>query len=89
MGKAMVDFFAEPVRSELIPGFKSVHKSVMKTGAIGCGISGSGPSVFALSDNLETGREIATLMHKEFQNNGLDSITYTSKINKAPPIILD
>ncbi len=89
MGKSMVDFFAEPVRSELIPGFKSVHKSVMKTGAIGCGISGSGPSVFALSDNLKKGKEIAKLMHEEFQNNGLDSITYTSKINKNPPNILD
>ena len=89
MSKSMIDLFAEPFRSELIPGFKSVHKSVMNAGAIGCGISGSGPSVFALSDNLEKGQEISKIMQKEFQNNGLNSISYTSKINQSAPSILD
>ena len=55
MGKAMTDFFAEPVRSELIPGFKSVYNAAMHAVAIGCGISGSGPSIFALSENKDLG----------------------------------
>tara|TARA_B100000029_G_scaffold486568_1_gene541068 strand:+ start:1381 stop:2316 length:936 start_codon:yes stop_codon:yes gene_type:complete len=89
MGKAMMDFFAEPVRSELIPGFKSVYNVAMHAGAIGCGISGSGPSIFALSENKDLGKKIGDLMHKEFQKNGINSITYTSKINQNSPIILD
>ena len=89
MGKAMTDFFAEPVRSELIPGFKSVYNVAMHAGAIGCGISGSGPSIFALSENKDLGKKIGDLMHKEFQKNGINSITYTSKINQSSPIILD
>ncbi len=89
MGKAMTDFFAEPVRSELIPGFKSVYNAAMHAGAIGCGISGSGPSIFALSENKDLGKKIGDLMHKEFQKNGINSITYTSKINQNSPIILD
>ena len=89
MGKAMTDFFAEPVRSELIPGFKSVYNVAMHAGAIGCGISGSGPSIFALSENKDLGKKIGDLMHKEFQKNGINSITYTSKINQNSPIILD
>ena len=53
IGKSMVDLFAEPHRSKLIPHYKKLKKSTLESGAIGCGISGSGPSIFALSKSEE------------------------------------
>jgi homoserine kinase len=89
MGRSMVDLFAEPVRSNLIPGYESVHQSAMDNGAIGCGISGSGPSIFALSDSKEKAIAVGNGMVTAFQNVGLDSKLYIAPIHSFPPKILD
>mgnify|MGYP000232828837 CR=1 FL=1 len=89
LGRSMVDLFAEPHRATLIPGYNSVRQSAMDAGAIGCGISGSGPAVFALSDSLEKAEEIGTAMVNAFQNSGLNSKGYCSPIHTKPPEILD
>ena len=89
MGRSMVDMFAEPVRSNLIPGYESVRQSALDNGAIGCGISGSGPSVFALSDSKEKANAIGNAMVTSFKNVGLDSKLYISPIHPFPPKILD
>jgi len=89
MSRSMVDFFAEPFRSSLIPGYNAVRKSAMASGALGCGISGSGPSVFALSDSLNKANIIGEAMVSSFKEAGLESKLYISPVNTLPPKILD
>ncbi len=89
LGRSMVDLFAEPVRAELIPGYHLVQQAAMDTGAIGCGISGSGPALFALCDSEDTSRKVGTAMVEAFKKNGLNSIAYLSPIHRKPPEILD
>ena len=89
MGRSMVDLFAEPVRSSLIPGYDLVRQSAMDSGAIGCGISGSGPSVFALSDSFDKANSIGNAMMGSFKKAGLESKLFISPVHTSPPIILD
>lgn len=89
MGRSMVDLFAEPVRSSLIPGYDLVRQSAMDSGAIGCGISGSGPSVFALSDSFDKANSIGNAMVGSFKKVGLESKLFISPVHTSPPIILD
>ncbi len=89
LSRSMVDLFAEPVRAELIPGYKSVRQSAIDAGAIGCGISGSGPAIFALSDSIETAEKIGLIMVNTFKNAGLESTAYSTPIHTKPPEILD
>ena len=89
LGRSMVDHLAEPHRAKLIPGYENVRQSALDSGAIGCGISGSGPAVFALSDSLEKAEQIGNAMVHTFQNSGLNSTAYCSPIHTDPPEILD
>jgi len=89
ISRSMEDLYAEPFRQELIPGYKSVKKSAMEYGAIGCGISGSGPSMFAFSKNKKTAEMIGIEMKKSFKNVELQSRIYISKINQNEPKVLD
>ena len=89
LGRSMVDLFAEPVRADLIPGYHLVRQAAMDTGAIGCGISGSGPALFALCNSEDTSRKVGTAMVEAFKKNGLNSIAYPSPIHRKPPEILD
>ena len=53
IGRSLQDVVIEPVRSILIPGFDEIKAAALNAGALGCGISGSGPSVFALSKGAD------------------------------------
>ena len=89
LGRSMVDYIVEPIRSILLPGYDQVKGKAMHAGALGCGISGSGPSVFALS----RGRKIAEKAGKEmatvFEQLKIESEVYVSGINQQGPLILD
>lgn len=89
LGRSMVDHFAEPYRKQLIPGFIKVREAALNAGAIGCGISGSGPALFALSDSMEKSILIGERMVNAFKKEGLKSNSYQSSINTNPPEILD
>jgi len=89
LGRSMVDLLAEPYRHELIPGFHLVRQAALDAGAIGCGISGSGPALFAFSDSLSTAEKAGKSMVKAFKIEGLLSQSYSSSIQKKPPVILD
>ncbi len=88
LGRSMVDHFAEPHRAKLIPGYKAVRNAALDAEAIGCGIAGSGPAVFALSDSLEKAEKIGLAMVNTFKNSGLASQSYCSSIHTQPPEIL-
>jgi len=81
MKRSMSDLLAEPYRMQLIPGFDTVKNAAMATGAIGCGISGSGPSVFALCKGESTARLVAKVIQYEFLKIGLHNEAYVSKTN--------
>lgn len=89
LGRSMVDLLAEPVRHELIPGFHLVRQAALDKGAIGCGISGSGPALFAFSDSLEKAEKVGSTMVIAFKKEGLVSQSYSSSIQTEPPEILD
>lgn len=81
IGRSLEDVIIEPLRSILIPQFKNVKKTALKQGALGCGISGSGPSIFALSHGIETANRVAKAMRDVYINTGIDFEIHVSKIN--------
>ncbi len=82
IGRSLEDCIIEPVRSRLIAGFDEVKKNCIEAGALGGGISGSGPSIFMLSENEETAYKIEYEMKKVYTEMKVDFHTYVSTINK-------
>jgi homoserine kinase len=82
IGRSLKDVIAEPIRSVLIPGFDEIKIKTLEAGALGSGISGSGPTLFAFSTSAEianlVGKEISTI----FSGHGLESDVYVSNVNK-------
>jgi homoserine kinase len=89
IGRSLHDVIAEPVRSALIPGYLEIKSRLSETGALGGNISGSGPSVFALSDNPESARKAGALMNEVFTKNGLENKVYISKISRQGTRLID
>jgi len=89
ISRALKDVIVEPVRSKLILGYDEIKIAALEAGAFGSGISGSGPSMFALSNSEEIANKIASETQKVVSNLGLKSVTYVSKINEVGPKILD
>jgi len=83
IGRSLEDVIIEPVRSILIPGFDEVKINSKEAGALGGGISGSGPSIFMLSKEEETARKVETIMKNVFQKIGVEFRTYVTFINQT------
>lgn len=81
IGRSLEDVIIEPVRSILIPGFDEVKKLSREAGALGGGISGSGPSIFMLSKEASTASSIANIMESVFSRLGIESKVYITEIN--------
>jgi len=84
----MEDVIVEPVRSILIPGFEKMKKAAIKAGALGCSISGSGPSVFALSTSKIKAKNIGESMQSVLHALNIKNEIYISKINHDGPRII-
>lgn len=82
IGRSLHDVIAEPVRSMLIPFFNEIKASALKNGALGSSISGSGPSIFALSKNKKTADLIGKDFKRIYDSNTIDANIYISKINE-------
>ncbi|MEQ1923872.1 MAG: homoserine kinase, partial [Pyrinomonadaceae bacterium] len=81
MARSMVDLIVEPARKSLIPKFDEVKSACLAAGAIGGGISGSGPSMFMLSRTAETAEAIKNAMHDVYSQTGIDFNIYVSRIH--------
>lgn len=81
IGRSLQDHIIEPVRSILIPGFDEIKQRSMAAGALGGGISGSGPSVFMLSADKATALAVEKEMQAVFARIGIDHHTYVTTIN--------
>ena len=88
ISRSLKDVIAEPVRSVFIPGFESVRSEAVRVGALGCGISGSGPTMFALSTSHEIAIASGEVMQKQFSIYHLKSEVYVSRINPEGAKIL-
>lgn len=80
IGRSLEDVIIEPVRSILIPGFDDVKKRSKEAGALGGGISGSGPSIFMLSRDKSTAETISVVMQEIYQQLGIDQKTYVTTL---------
>lgn len=81
LSRSLEDFLIEPVRKALIPRFDDLKSASLKAGALGGGISGSGPSVFMLSETLETARKVENAMREIYEQTTIDFNVYVSGIN--------
>jgi homoserine kinase len=82
ISRSLEDHIIEPIRSILIPAYDAVKQSSLNAGALGCGISGSGPSIFALSKGKSKALEVAKAMKIVYDKVGIDYDIHVSKINK-------
>lgn len=81
ISRSMVDTIVEPVRSSLIPKFADVKRASLVAGALGGGISGSGPSMFMISETAETADAVALAMKSVYAETGIDFNVYQSQIH--------
>lgn len=81
IGRSLEDVIIEPVRSVLIPGFDPIKSACKKAGALGGGISGSGPSVFMLSSEETVANAVKSIMDEVYDKLGIERITYVTRIN--------
>jgi homoserine kinase len=82
IGRSLEDVIIEPVRSILIPGFDELKTKCKEAGALGGGISGSGPSVFMLSSTEAIAKEVEEEMKNIYTRMGIANHTYVTTINK-------
>lgn len=88
ISRSLVDVIIEPVRAILIPEFNEVKQAALDNGALGCSISGSGPSMFALSRDAHTAEQVGMAMQQAFLAVGIASESYVSEINQQGPRVL-
>jgi len=81
ISRSLEDVIVEPVRSILIPGFNEVKLKCKNAGALGGGISGSGPSIFMLSKEESIARQIEYIMTEVYVELGIEFKTYVTTVN--------
>ncbi|MBY0487191.1 MAG: homoserine kinase, partial [Flavobacteriaceae bacterium] len=81
IGRSLHDVVVEPARKHLIPNFDEVKNTALQNGALGSGISGAGPSIFALCKGQEIAEKVAFAMSESYQNTGIEFDMHLSKIN--------
>ena len=81
--KVLVDRIAEPTRKQFIPGLDEVRAAALESGALGAGISGSGPSIFALCQDETKAERAGQAMDKVFQKMDIITDLYVRPIAQA------
>ncbi len=89
ISRSLKDVVAEPVRSVLIPGFDAIKELAVKEGALGCGISGSGPTIFSLCMEREQAVRIGKIIQAQFSEYKLHSDVFVSKINQEGARVIE
>ena len=83
LSRSMIDVIIEPIRSILIPNYNDVRQAATEAGALGCSISGSGPSVFALCENSEVAENVAARVKKVYSQLDIEFDIYHSAVNNS------
>ncbi|MDP2053108.1 MAG: homoserine kinase [Acidobacteriota bacterium] len=83
LSRSLEDVIAEPRRASLVPGFHAVKAAALAAGALGCSLSGSGPSVFALASSLEVARHAGEAMQRAFNaESGVGADLWVSLVGR-------
>jgi homoserine kinase len=82
LGRALDDRIAEPARAPLLPGFADAKAAALDAGALGCSISGAGPTSFAFAPNASAGARIAAAMCKAYARTG---VVATARVESIDP----
>ncbi|MEO5860368.1 MAG: homoserine kinase [Pyrinomonadaceae bacterium] len=80
LARSMEDLIVEPVRKRLIPKFNEVKEASIAAGALGGGISGSGPSMFMLSDSSLIAESVGSAMDSVYAQTSIEFNIYVSEI---------
>ena len=89
VGRSMQDVIAEPYRKHFIPLYDELKKGLMSSGALAVNISGSGPSVFALSGSWQQAIRIGELMQQHFNGLDITADIYISRVGRKGTRVLD
>lgn len=89
ISRSLEDNIIEPLRSILIPEFKTIKQRCITAGALGGGISGSGPSIFMLSKDESTAKEVEKIMQEVYDNISLHYFTYVTTVNQQGCTIIE
>ncbi|HEX2606873.1 MAG TPA: homoserine kinase [Flavisolibacter sp.] len=89
IGRSLEDVLIEPVRRILIPGFTEMKQQCLQAGALGGGISGSGPSLFMLSRDQKTASKLEQVMKSIYTGLSLPHFTYVTTINQKGCTLLE
>lgn len=81
ISRSLKDVVVEPFRSQLIPGFENIKKTALAHGALGTGISGSGPSVFSLCKSETSALDVEKAIRETYKKENIPFEMYVSKIN--------
>jgi homoserine kinase len=82
LSRALEDTIAEPRRAPLVPGLAAIKQAALDAGALGCGLSGSGPSLFALCRDASAAQAVASAMTAAVrQHIGGEPQTYVSPVD--------
>lgn len=97
LGRAMDDRLAEPTRTPLLPGFADARRAAIEAGAFGCSISGAGPSVFAIVDDMTLGTNVALAMVDAYGRRNVKADWRVTRVDEqgarllpsleAPPVL--
>ena len=88
IGRSLQDVIIEPMRKHLIPNFTEIKNTALQNGALGAGISGAGPSIFALCNGQDNAHLVAQAMQKSFEKTKINFDMYISKINPFGTIMI-
>lgn len=86
ISRSLNDVIIEPQRAQLIPHFYDVKEAALNAGAMGCSISGAGPSIFALSTNSLIAENVGTAMEKVMYDANIPNELFVSPINQEGAI---
>ncbi len=90
ISRSLVDHIAEPLRADYVPGFTAVKRAALGAGALGCSLSGSGPSVFALCRGRETADIASQKMSEAFMESaGIATDVYVSTVSARGAYVLE
>lgn len=89
ISNSLVDIIVEPYRKKLIPFFDAVKTSAMNAGALGAGISGSGPTIFALCKGDEIAENVYKAIEESYKNTGIKFEMFISKVNSKGMKIIE
>ena len=89
VGRAMRDVVVEPYRKQFIPGFDALREKVMAAGALAFNISGAGPSVFALSADMDVAARVGEIMRQHFAEQAVASDVYVCKVSNRGARVIE